>query len=947
VDQQSKAWRVAERIADDSAIDWSTAATEAANPSDRALVEQLRSIAEIATLHRSPEQPSADGSDPESERWGALTLISRIGTGRFGEVYMAWDARLQRRVALKLLHVSSASLASPTRAIDEARLLARVRHPNVLTVYGAEFFAGRAGIWTEFIEGRNLSAIVAEHGPLEADEVVPIGLDLCRALAAVHDAGLLHRDIKAQNVMRETGGRTVLMDFGTGHDLALAPAQPGDWSGTPLYLAPEVLNGAPASQASDIYALGVLLFHLLTGTFPVVGKTLDEVRKGHQVRLAARLRGARRVPDALRAALEAALAPDPSRRFERANQFADALSRGGGSRRVLSGALGATALLLTIVTAASALLPAEFNPPVDPIEFARLPGAVAQSGSAALIPMGPEIAFVGPPSGDGRLLPIVDANSRVQSWKIGSGERHELAGPLSQGESLEFPLLSSDGSRVVVTASSAGGSELRLVDTSDGSQRTLIPKESAVYPQALEWSRDGADILCFADMPDSTTALLLVHAAGGSSRLMTWNQGRPKHASLSADGRFVVFDLPDENRFGKRDILILDVIQRTSPRILVGGSANNVAPVWTSRGDAVFFISDRSGTMDGWVVPVSGGNLAGEPLKVALHLNRVAPLGFTDDGRFYFMRQVNAHDVYTVSVDDQVAHAETRAPISTSPGRGHIAPAWSPDGRFISYITTSGTTAWDRDSDTLTIQELATGRTRDLHLALSRLGFAAPRWAPDSRRLLIRGGGLDGRPGYFVADVVTNHVTPVLHFEANHDDEYGAFGWAPDGRSIFFLRRRHGLIAHALDTSKADVIVPKGERDVASSLVMSPDGSQIAFTSAGPGGRSFIEIVTLRDKQRRDVFVASLPNLAVVQAWTPDGRDLLFTTQALGSDLPARLWRISVSGGEPRDMELTVDGNTRANKMALSPDGRRLAFTEGVAQWETWMLSDFLSGSRR
>jgi serine/threonine-protein kinase len=124
----------------------------------------------------------------------------------------------------------------------------------VLTVYGAECINGQVGIWTEFVEGRTLEALVHERGTLNPAEVIDIGINLCRALAAVHEAGLLHRDIKAQNVMRETGGRIVLMDFGAGHDLVLAPVRDGDLTGTPLYPAPELFAGGQPSHATDIYS---------------------------------------------------------------------------------------------------------------------------------------------------------------------------------------------------------------------------------------------------------------------------------------------------------------------------------------------------------------------------------------------------------------------------------------------------------------------------------------------------------------------------------------------------------------------------------------------------------------------------------------------------------------------------------------------------------------------
>jgi len=326
VDAPDKKTSLAARIADGSDIDWAAAQSATGSPDDRALMDELRAIAGIATAHRAPSTWPAQGQPPTGT-WGPLTILEPLGTGRFGDVYLAWDARLQRRVALKLLRVASSSRGSPTRAIDEARLLARVRHPNVLTVYGAEYLKDQVGIWTEFIEGRTLAAQLAENGPLDVDEVVDIGVDLCRALSAVHDAGLLHRDIKAQNVMRETGGRIVLMDFGAGYDLALAPARDGDLTGTPLYLAPEVLAGGAASPATDVYALGVLLFHLLTGTHPVAGRTLEDVRAGHECGERRHLRDVRAdLPARLTEVIERALETDPGRRYASAGAMGAGLA---------------------------------------------------------------------------------------------------------------------------------------------------------------------------------------------------------------------------------------------------------------------------------------------------------------------------------------------------------------------------------------------------------------------------------------------------------------------------------------------------------------------------------------------------------------------------------------------------------------------------------------------
>jgi serine/threonine protein kinase len=119
---------------------------------------------------------------------GGLVLVERIGQGSYGDVYRAWDQRLDREVALKLLRGDGADLVGST-VIEEGRLLARVRHPNVLTVHGADRIDGRVGVWMEFVRGRTLERRLRENGVLSAQDVVRIGSVLCRALAAVHDAG--------------------------------------------------------------------------------------------------------------------------------------------------------------------------------------------------------------------------------------------------------------------------------------------------------------------------------------------------------------------------------------------------------------------------------------------------------------------------------------------------------------------------------------------------------------------------------------------------------------------------------------------------------------------------------------------------------------------------------------------------------------------------------------
>jgi len=309
----------ATHICDGEPVDWRRIRELLTNPSQETIADELASLEQFARASASELAVS----------WGRFTLVDVIGGGQFGTVYRALDPTLQIPVALKIIRPRAGGAFNSERALQEARSLAKISHQSVVRVFGAERIGNDVGVSMELVEGRTLDAIVRERGPLSASEAVVIGLELCRALAAVHGAGLLHGDIKAHNVMRADGGRTVLMDFGAGRELSMVPAAPGgDFAGTPIYLAPEVFAGANRTPTSDIYSLGVLLYFLVTGAYPVDGDTRTEMGRLHVQGTARRpLRDARPdLPDGFIRTVERALAEDPRQRFATAGALESALT---------------------------------------------------------------------------------------------------------------------------------------------------------------------------------------------------------------------------------------------------------------------------------------------------------------------------------------------------------------------------------------------------------------------------------------------------------------------------------------------------------------------------------------------------------------------------------------------------------------------------------------------
>jgi serine/threonine-protein kinase len=331
-------------VADGWPLDWAALESSAVSPRMRKRLRRLQTIDAIVSVHRRPvargtprrreggvatytagdttpgRLSAAQEATAASGRWGRFQLLKKLGEGTYGEVHRAFDTQLDREVALKLLKPSRSSPELTQRVLDEARMLAQLRHRNVASVYGVDVCEGRIGLWMELIRGATLEDLLRLHGPLSAEEATLVGRELCSALAAVHRAGLVHGDVKTANVMRESGGRIVLMDFGAGGCRDLGTH--GSVMGTPLYAAPEVRAGALATAQSDIYSLGVVLFRLVTVAYPRKVLGHGDLFEPRECGPCCSLRDLRpEVPEAFVALVERALHHDPSERPETAGRL--------------------------------------------------------------------------------------------------------------------------------------------------------------------------------------------------------------------------------------------------------------------------------------------------------------------------------------------------------------------------------------------------------------------------------------------------------------------------------------------------------------------------------------------------------------------------------------------------------------------------------------------------
>jgi len=276
---------LADAVAEGRDVGWDEALRH--HPDRSGEIENLRrleSIADhfagIAAAGSADRRPSA----PHAGTWGHLLLVAPLAAGSFGEVWRAFDPVLQREVALKLKRDESGGASNAREFISEARRLAKLRHPNILGVHGADIHDCRVGLWSDLLEGVTLEHEIGTVRSLPLDRQLVIGREIARALAAVHAAGLVHGDVKAANIAIEPDGRAVLMDFGAGIDLASADGSRASY-GSPLSAAPERLEGEPLRPSADIWSLGVLLFRLASdGRYPFPAADIDELRLAYRRR---------------------------------------------------------------------------------------------------------------------------------------------------------------------------------------------------------------------------------------------------------------------------------------------------------------------------------------------------------------------------------------------------------------------------------------------------------------------------------------------------------------------------------------------------------------------------------------------------------------------------------------------------------------------------------------
>jgi Tol biopolymer transport system component len=797
---------------------------------DRALFDDvaslLRADAAGANTHYedwAPHVAAAWAADTRrslaGQNIGRYRVLERLGAGAMGEVYRAEDAALGRHVALKTLLSVAGDRSRLLRLQQEARAASALNHPNILTIHETGDVDGVHFIASEFVDGETLRDRLA-RGPLAVENAIDIARQVAAGLGAAHAAGVIHRDVKPENLMVRRDGLVKIVDFGLAE-----PIQPTRMpesrshrertpsaAGTLSYMSPEQARGEPLDARTDLFSLGVVFYEMLTGHVPFerqdTADTIDALL--HDSPPWPSTVNAS-VPVALDAVVARALEKDRERRYQTAPELEAELRslrrpvRFTMRRRIALATLGLAAVASSVLWV-FAMRPSA-REGLDParLTFLRISNQAGEELFPSLTPSGDAVVYASAAAG----------NWDIYLHRVGDDPINLTAD--SRVDEIQ-PVYSPDGQRILFRSEREGGG-LFVMPASGG----LVTRVSDIGWDPA-WSPDGGQIVCSTARVEPTTVRLpdsqlwVVDVRTGQKRQLL--DGPAFQPQWSPSGLRIAFSGADGSR--QRDLWTIaatggDPVQLTSDRYA------DWNPIWSADGRVLYFLSDRGGTMNAWRMRIDEvtGRALEEPRPFTLPAANVILLArAAGSDALTWSSRVGGGMIQRYELDPARGEVLGKPASLTSPSRSLVEAEISPDGSLL----VANTRGESRDDivilrpDGTQVRALTEDEARDRY----------PRWSPDGRRVAFwsdRSGGT----AVFVIDSDGGHLQRV---SAAADDRACCPMWSPDGQQLAYLAG--DLTIRALDLAASpgaarDRVLAKLPAGIWFQPVSwSPDGSRLA-----------------------------------------------------------------------------------------------------------------------
>ena len=719
-------------------------------------------------------------------------LIDRLGSGGMGDVFLAFDRRLNRRTALKLLPQAFASDPSRLRRFErEALAASALNHPNIVTVYGLGQVGTLHFLATEFIDGKNLREELSK-GPLAAEAVVEIAIQAASALAAAHGAGIVHRDIKPENIMVRADGLVKIVDFGLAKRIQLDEFHalvgglafqtiPGLILGTPRYMSPEQARGLPVDARSDLFSLGSVLYEVLTATPAVGGANLGDILSSLLSRDPTPVEMAQpHCPAGLVHIVRRAIEKDRDQRYQTAEEMLADLEtvrqqiKSGKARPITPSRnrrrraprwwiAGSAAAALVLAAASLKLVKHE---PIGEVKgIAAVTTYPGNERQPSLSPDGREVAF----SWEGE-----NADNRdIYVTPIGEQQPRRLTTDSAEDA---FPAWSPDGSQIAFIRRHANSeAEIVLISARGGWERHLrqIRLGAWITGRMLAWSPNGKWLVFTNEVGTSANhALFLLSLESGAVRQFSPKGDKGEGDScpaFSPDGRWLAFA-----RFATPASSSL-LLQRLSRDLMPDGApltvrqagVNPFAPVWTKDGKRVLFLEGSR------IMQAEIGRAARSFYVSPFVFSELTLAGSGSRLRIVASQQNPNEEIWSLPLGSNglvPAGSPERVVPST---RSETHPRFSPDGRRLAFRSgrSGSPELWLADANGSNPRQLT---------HMSAYAVSHPQWSPDGRFLAFD-ARFPAEPQLYVArpeDGVVRRITSRI-------PGFAVPSWSADGKALY------------------------------------------------------------------------------------------------------------------------------------------------------------------